>query len=133
MFGTAANHHFQSLTTDAARPESGQAANAQLRTCGVRANHFSMDVDEQKVLLSDDGYGRVAIVRRQDGLFCLYQHWHWTPDAQRSLGIEPVKDRRWVRERARELYDGVEPLSGLYGSAEDAEVEGRRLLGLNGD
>lgn len=30
---------------------------------------------EEKVLLSNDGLGRVAIVKRTDGLFCIYAHW----------------------------------------------------------
>jgi hypothetical protein len=91
-----------------------------------------MKVREQKVLLSPDGYGRVAIVKRADGLFCLYQHWLWTPDAQRSLGLERVEDRRWSAEYDATLYEGIEPLPGIYGTIDDAEHEARRLLGLNG-
>jgi hypothetical protein len=90
-----------------------------------------MHVNEQKVLLSDDRYGRVSIVRRLDGLFCLYQHWHWTPEAQHALGLEPVADRRWTLEGTAALYDGVEPLAGLYDTLDDAEREARRLLGLD--
>jgi hypothetical protein len=89
-----------------------------------------MNLHEDKVLLSPDQYGRVAIVRRSDGLFCLYQHWHWTPEAQHAFQIEPVEDRRWTTDSTPGMYDGVEPLSGLYGTAEDAEREARRLLGL---
>jgi hypothetical protein len=44
-----------------------------------------MVVREEKVLLSEDGLGRVAIVKRTDGLFCLYAHWRWKVETQRSL------------------------------------------------
>lgn len=90
-----------------------------------------MDVDEVKVLLSPDRYGRIAIVRRFDGRFCLYQHWHWSPETQAAFHVEPVEDRRWTVDSTPEMYEGVEPLSGLYGTVDDAEREARRLLGLN--
>lgn len=86
-----------------------------------------MDVHEEKVLLSTDGYGRVAIVRRADGLFCLYRHWRWVPDTQHPLDIEPIKDR-WTTDYDSRLYDGVTPLPGLYGSVEDAESDAEQLL-----
>jgi hypothetical protein len=90
-----------------------------------------MDIDEVKVLLSPDRYGRVAIVRRVDGLFCLYRHWYWTPETQIAMRLEPVEDRRWTVESPPGMYDGKEPLSGLYGTVEDAEREARRLLRLD--
>ncbi len=92
-----------------------------------------MDVREEKVLLSPDLYGRVAIVARADGLFCLYQHWRWPPETQRAFRAEPVEDRRWTEDYDPRLYDGVDPLPGIYGTVEDAEGEARRLLGLEGD
>lgn len=90
-----------------------------------------MDMHEEKVLLSPDRYGRVAIVRRSDSLFCLYQHWHLTPETQVAFHVELVEDRRWTVDCAPEMYEGLEPLSGLYGTVEDAEREARRLLGLD--
>ncbi|PBN41900.1 hypothetical protein SxD43FB_19325 [Sphingobium sp. D43FB] len=89
-----------------------------------------MDIQEVKVLLSADQYGRVAIVRRKDGLLCLYQHWHWTPEVQRSAGLGDGEDRRWTTAYDALLYNDIEPVSGVYGSVEDAEKEARRLLGL---
>jgi hypothetical protein len=89
-----------------------------------------MDIREEKVLLSPDGLGRVAIVRRSDGLFCLYQHWRWTIEAQQALGVEPVQDHRWTTEYDPALYLDVEPLPGIYGTVSEAETEARRLLGL---
>ena len=90
-----------------------------------------MDVDEVKALLSPDRYGRVAIVRRSDGRFCLYQHWHWTLETQAAFHVEPVEDRRWTADSTPGMFEGVEPLSGLFGTVEEAEREARRLLGLD--
>jgi hypothetical protein len=87
-----------------------------------------MDIQEEKVLLSADGYGRVAIVRRSDGLFCLYQHWHWTPETQRSLSVGPVEDRRWTTNYNPALYEDMPPLPGIYGTVDDAQREAERLL-----
>lgn len=90
-----------------------------------------MEVQEEKVLLSPDRYGRVAIVRRADGLFCLYKHWRWSPETQRSLGVGLVDDRRWTTAYDATLYEDVEPLPGIYGTVEDAEREARNVAGLD--
>ncbi|MBW8745220.1 MAG: hypothetical protein JF628_12925 [Sphingomonas sp.] len=87
-----------------------------------------MDVHEEKVLLSSDRYGRIAIVRRYDGLFCLYRHWLWPPKTQRSFGVGSVQDRRWSTDYDPALYDDIEPLPGIYGTIEDAEREAVSLL-----
>ena len=92
-----------------------------------------MDVQEERVLLSPDGYGRVAIVRRMDGLFCLYRHWRWTPETQRAFGVQQVEDRRWTTDYDPCLYDGVDPLPGIYGTVAEAKREAERLLGLAAD
>ena len=99
------------------------------RLCG---NFMRMDVCEEKVLLSPDRCGRVAIVRRPDGLLCLYQHWHWTSESQQALGAGPVVDRRWTTVYDPVLYDDVDPLPGVYGTIEDAEREARRLIREHG-
>lgn len=90
-----------------------------------------MNIQEEKGLLSSDGHGRVAIVKRADGMFCLYLHWHWTTETQCSFGIVPVVNRRWTEDYDSHLYDDVEPLPGIYGTVKDAEAEARRLLGLS--
>ena len=96
-----------------------------------------MVVHEEKVLLSADRLGRVAIVRRQDGLFCLYSHWRWTMDVQRAFRVEPVQDLWWTADYDPALYFDAEhqietqPLSGIYGTIEDAENEARRILKLD--
>ena len=84
-------------------------------------------MDERKVLISPDGLGRVAIVRRPDGMFCLYEHWRWSVDMQKAMNVEPVEDRRWTdADYDRDaLYDEVEPLPGLFASVEEAEREAR--------
>jgi len=84
-------------------------------------------MDERKVLITPDGLGRIAIVRRPDGMFCLYEHWRWTVEMQTAMRVEPVKDRRWTDTDydRNALYEDVEPLPGLFGSVEDAEREAR--------
>ena len=84
-------------------------------------------MDEHKVLLTPDGLGRIAIVRRPDGLFCLYEHWRWAVDMQKAMRVEPIEDRRWTEaDYDREApYDDVEPLAGLFASVEEAEREAR--------
>ena len=84
-------------------------------------------MDECKVLITPDGLGRIAIVRRPDGMFCLYEHWRWSVDTQKVMRVEPVKDRRWTDadyDRSA-LYEDVEPLPGLFASVEEAEREAR--------
>lgn len=90
-----------------------------------------MEVREEKVLLSPDRYGRVAIVRRADGHFCLYAHWRWVPETQSSFGVTPIEDRRWTTEHDPRLYTDTHPQPGIYGTVEDAEAEAKRLLGLS--
>jgi hypothetical protein len=98
-----------------------------------RANISTMDVQEEKVLLSPDGYGRVAIVRRADGLLCLYRHWHWSPEVQRSFGVVPIEDRCWTADYDPRLYEDVDPLPGVYATVADAERQAEHLLGLRPD
>ena len=84
-------------------------------------------MDERKVLISPDGLGRIAIVRRPDGMFCLYEHWRWSVEMQEVMKVEPLRDRRWTdADYDRDaLYVDVEPLPGLFGSVEEAEHEAR--------
>lgn len=84
-------------------------------------------MDERKVLISHDGLGRIAIVRRPDGMFCLYEHWRWSVDMQKAMKIEPIQDRRWTDAHYDRdaIYHQVEPLPGLFATVEDAEREAR--------
>lgn len=61
--------------------------------------------NEVRVFLSPDHRGRIAVVRRSDGLFCLYEHWHWSIEAQRAMRIEPLEDRRWSTDFDPALYE----------------------------
>jgi hypothetical protein len=90
-----------------------------------------MEMQEEKVLLSADRLGRVAIVRRKDGLFCLYGHWHWSVETQRRLGRGQVQDLRWTTQYDPALYDEIDPLPGIYGTMDDAERQARYLLSLD--
>ncbi|QNN64538.1 hypothetical protein H9L12_09505 [Sphingomonas rhizophila] len=91
-------------------------------------------MDEQKVLITPDGYGRIAIVRRDDCRYCLYEHWRWDLKTQIAFHVEPVRDRRWTHnDYDREaLYEGegIDPLPGLFATLEDAEREARSLPGF---
>jgi hypothetical protein len=82
-------------------------------------------MDERKVLITPDGLGRIAIVRRPDGMFCLYEHWRWSIDMQRAMEVEQVEDRRWNNANYERdaLYEDLEPLPGLFGSVEEAVRE----------
>lgn len=84
-------------------------------------------MDERKVLITPDGLGRIAIVSRPDGMFCLYEHWRWSVEMQKAMNVEPVEDRRWnSADYDRDaLYEDKEPLPGLFGSVEEAEREAR--------
>src|SRR5206468_4051694 len=92
-------------------------------------------MDERAILITPDGLGRVAIVRRDDGLFCLYQHWKLSPDTLKALGWQGSAPERWTdgpydRLALYEPPDQVPPLPGLYGSMQDAEREARSLRGF---
>lgn len=88
-----------------------------------------MGIREEKVLLSADGYGRIAIVRRSDALFVLYEHWRWPPEIQTAFNVAPVENSRWTDAYDPRLYDDdTVPVPGVYGTVEDAEKEAVRLL-----
>ncbi len=87
---------------------------------------------EQRVLLSPDGFGRIAIVRGSDGFLRLYEHWRWDVESQHAFDVRPVRETRWVDEpydRAS-LYAEAKPLPGLFNDIEDAEREARSRRGF---
>lgn len=98
-----------------------------------------MDVHEEKVLLSANGLGRAAIVKRADDLFCLYVHWRWTLPEQHDFRFENPRYHRWTTDYDPALYFDpthqieTRPEPGLYDTVEAAEIEARRMLGLNSD
>jgi hypothetical protein len=56
----------------------------------------SAAINEQRVLITPDGFGRIAIVRRDDGFFCLYSHWRADPQALEAFGIQGAEAERWT-------------------------------------
>lgn len=97
-----------------------------------------MAIHEEKVLLSNDRLCRVAIVRRPDGLFCLYSRAYLSIDVQKELGFRDLREMRWTTDYDPAFYEDsfddepASPLRGLYGSVEEAEVEARHILKLDG-
>ena len=95
-----------------------------------------MVIREEKFLLSEDRLGRVAIVKRADGLFCLYSHWRWSVEIQQAFRVEPVRDIRWTTDYDPALYHDPDsqmdkvPEPGIYGTIEEAEREAVILLHL---
>ncbi len=93
---------------------------------------------EEKVLLSTDRLSRVAIVRRPDGLYCIYSWRYLSIEHQRAMRMRAPTDRRWTTAFDPSLYYWTEideerpPLPGLYGCIQDAENEARYILGLDG-
>jgi hypothetical protein len=91
-----------------------------------------MAIDEVEVYFTPNGLGRAAIVRRKDGLFCIYVHLklpldylpeHFTPSTSGS----------WINDTTphSELYRDKEPRSGLFGTVDDARREVRSLTGFS--
>ena len=92
-------------------------------------------MDEQAVLITPDGLGRLAIVRRDDGLFCLYEHWRWSAATLEAFGAKGSAPERWTdgpydRLALYEPSDHIRPLPGVYGSVLDAEREARSRRGF---
>ncbi len=83
--------------------------------------------DEVEVYVTSDGHGRAAIVRRGDGLFCIYR-WIWSPEH-----FALAKATSWIDALipAADLYDEYKaPLIGIYGTVDDARRELRSLPGF---
>lgn len=80
---------------------------------------------EVGVYFSQDGLGRAAIVRRPDGLFCIYVRWLW-----------PESGMNWLEDKRPDItYGGTSeeaqrPLHGVYGTVDDARREVKSLRGF---
>jgi hypothetical protein len=70
--------------------------------------------NEIEVYVTPDGYGRAAIVRRADGLFCKYRDWKWRERTGRALGSEGPYVESWFEEET--------PLAVLYGDPDRDET-----------
>ena len=90
-----------------------------------------MNTQELEVYITPDGLGRAAIVRRPDGLLCIYVHWIWSDGAMESTGLQRQGPSSWHNDKSTpsELYADVRPEPGLYGTLDDAR---RQIRSLNG-
>jgi hypothetical protein len=88
-------------------------------------------IDEVELYITSDGFGRAAIIRRGDGLFCLYVHWIWAQESQVGV-IAPGGRATWFNDSTplSELYKDIVPEPGVYGELEDARKAMRSLRGL---
>jgi hypothetical protein len=85
-------------------------------------------IDEVEVYLTPDGYGRVSIVRRSDGLFCIYTH--WIMPLENRIGVFAAEaPRNWeeVYASVPDIYNDVPPELGIYGTVDDARRELRSM------
>lgn len=84
-----------------------------------------MPIDEVEVYVTRNGLGRAAIVRRSDGLFCIYRHLresgNWMDDDNAVLLRYDDPDPEQV----------AEPLVGIYGTIADARKELRSMPGFS--
>jgi hypothetical protein len=89
-------------------------------------------VTEHVVLISPDGFGRIAIVRCGDGDFCLYEHWRGRGQHHCAFPRHSIVDERWA-ERPYDrpaLYHDAEPLPGRYRTASEATQAARTRPGF---
>ncbi len=94
--------------------------------------------DEREVYLTSDGLGRAAIIRRSDGLFCIYLIWLW-PDNFELPHFAKGGATGWASDTAiiailyeeTPQYEGRKPEPGVYGTIDDARRELRSLRGFS--
>jgi hypothetical protein len=92
-----------------------------------------MTIDELEVYLTPDGLGRAAIVRRSDGLLCIYVHWKWSEAVLKTHNLDAGGRVTWINDNTPPavLYEDREPESGLYGELDDARRQVRSLPGFS--
>jgi hypothetical protein len=91
-----------------------------------------MDIDELEVYVTPSGLGRAAIVRRSDGLLCIYVHWLLSEEL-RGGRFPSGGVTSWINDNTplSYLYRDKSPERGLYGTLGDARAEVRRLRGFS--
>jgi hypothetical protein len=57
-----------------------------------------MAIDELEVYLTPDGLGRAAIVRRSDGLLCIYVHWKWSEAVLKTHNLDAGGRTSWIND-----------------------------------
>jgi hypothetical protein len=92
-----------------------------------------MMIDELEVYLTPDGLGRAAIVRRRDGLLCIYLHWKLSETVLKAQNIDAGGRTSWFNDSTPPafLYQDIDPEHGLYGTLDDARRQVRSLRGLS--
>jgi hypothetical protein len=83
-----------------------------------------MNYEELEVYVTPDGFGRVAVMQRPDGLICLIIHWIWPDVVPYGFG-GPNPRTSWFVDQTptSDLYHDIEPRPGIYGTVEDARRE----------
>jgi hypothetical protein len=94
---------------------------------------IEMPINEVEVHITADGLGRAAIVRRNDGLFCIYK-WYKLAEGILPERFAPSKSTSWFTDETPldDLYKHRDPLVGIYGTADDARRELLTLPGFAG-
>jgi hypothetical protein len=92
-----------------------------------------MTINELEVYLTPDGLGRAAIVRRSDGLLCIYVHWNWSDAVLKAHNLDAGGRTNWFNDSTplTALYQDIDPESGLYGTLDDARRQVRSLRGFS--
>jgi hypothetical protein len=92
-----------------------------------------MSIDELEVYITPDGLGRAAIVRRNDGLLCIYVHWIWPESVRAALRITGDGPTNWINDKTPlpTLYKHISPEQGLYGTLDDARRAIKSLRGFS--
>jgi hypothetical protein len=80
-------------------------------------------MNEVEVHITECGEGRTAIVRRDDGAYCIYVHWMWPEAGRRATWRDDTTP-------LDVLYEAKEHLQGLYGTVADARNEINSLPGF---
>lgn len=89
-------------------------------------------INEVEVYVTPNGLGRAAIVRRDDGLLCIYRHWIIEESIRKALNLVGEWRTSWLTDQITapsDLYHDTNPEPGLYGTVEDAR---RQVKGLPG-
>jgi hypothetical protein len=93
-----------------------------------------MTIDELEVYLTPDGLGRAAIVRRSDGLLCIYLHCKWPEAVVKAHNLDARgSSTSWSNDSTplNLLYEGINPEPGIYGTLDDARRQVRSLRGFS--
>jgi hypothetical protein len=90
-----------------------------------------IELEEVEVHFSDNDLGRASIVRRKDGLLCIYTHWKASDELHHQLAGREENVVRWRDDKTplAVLYEDIDPEVGFYGELEEARREAIRLLG----